>query len=263
MAASNARVRVLFVLLLVAAATTVALYGTGWFELEEVIEEATCPVCASRARFKTRRGRTYAECPRCGAYERHRLLFHYLSNTEGLLDAGTRVLHFAPNRGIEAQLRARGDLEYRTADLFVPADLKLDLTAMDQPDGSWDVLIAYHLLEHVDDDAAALAEIYRVLRPGGRALVQVPLQPDRNETYEDPSITDPEERRKHFGQDDHVRLYGVADFKRRLEAAGFEVEAVDYAAGLPEDTVERHRLVRTPGEGEPADERIWVLTRPS
>jgi SAM-dependent methyltransferase len=256
------RVRVLVVLLLVAVAVAAGLYVTGWFELDEKIEPSTCPVCEAVAPFKTRKGRKHAECPSCGAYERHRLLFHYLTHTEGLLAPGTRVLHFAANEGIEPQLRARDDLHYRTADLFAKADLKLDLTDIDQPDASWDLVICYHVLEHVDDDREAMREIFRVLAPGGRAILQVPLQHGREATYEDPSITDPKQRLAHFGQEDHVRLYGTADFRRRLEAAGFRVEALDYAATLPAETVRLHRMLGEPDDGPPADERIWIAHRP-
>ena len=236
------------------------LYPRGWFSLQEneVIEPSTCPVCGKTVPFKTRKGRKHAECPSCGAYERHRLLFHFL-DTQGFLSAGTRMLHFAPNRGIETQLRKRGDLEYRTADLFAPADLKLDLTAMDQPDASWDLIVCYHVLEHVDDDRKAMAEMFRVLAPGGRAVLQVPLEPGREETYEDPTIVDPKARLEAFGQEDHVRLYGVTDFRRRLEGAGFEVDAVDHAAAVGPDVARAHRLLRTDPD---ADERIWVARKP-
>ncbi len=250
--------------LLATSAVAGYLYTQSWFQLstDEQIEPSPCPVCGTTAPFKTRKGRKHAECPTCGAYERHRLLLHYITHRDDLLQPGSSVLHFAANRGIEKQLRAREGLRYVTADLFAPADLELDLTAIAQPDASWDLVLCYHVLEHVDDDRKAMAELFRIVAPGGYAIVQVPLEHGRDDTYEDPSITSPEGRLEAFGQEDHVRLYGAVDFERRLADAGFSVEAVDYLAQLPPEVVTRHRLGRDEPD-DPADERIFVLRKPA
>lgn len=263
MARSRPRLLILVTLLVAAIGAAVYLYSQSWFSNDEVIEPAPCTVCGKTVPFKTRKGRRYAECSHCGAYERHRLMLHYLSHREGLLDPGTAVLHFAPNAGIERYLRSREGLNYKTADLFLQADLELDLTAIAQPDASWDVVICYHVLEHVDDDRKAMSEIFRVLEPGGVAILQVPLQIGRNETDEDPSVTDPAERLRRFGQEDHVRFYGAADFEARLSAAGFDVEALDYIEQLGPEVVERHHLSREPDGGPLPDERIFVVTKPA
>lgn len=263
MAQSRPRLVVLVTLLLVAVGAAGYLYTQAWFSDDEQIEPAPCTVCGKTARFKTRKGRRYAECSNCGAYERHRLMLHFLSHREGLLDPGTAVLHFAPNAGIERYLRSREGLTYKTADLFTQADLKLDLTAIAQPDASWDVVICYHVLEHVDDDRKAMSEIYRVLKPGGVAILQVPLQIGRDVTDEDPSVTNPAERLRRFGQEDHVRFYGAADFETRLKAAGFEVDGLDYIEQLGPELVEQLHLSREPDGGPKPDERIFVVTKPA
>ena len=262
MARSRTRLVTLVVLLLAASGAAGYLYTRSWFSNDEVIEPSQCPVCGKTVPFKTRKGRRHAECPSCGAYERHRLMLYYISHQPGLLDPGTAVLHFAPNSGIERYLRGREGLTYQTADLYAPADLKLDLTDIAQPDASWDLVLCYHVLEHVGDDRKAMAELFRILKPGGKAILQVPLEVGRDETDEDPSVTDPAERLRRFGQEDHVRFYGVADFERRLRQAGFEVEAVDYVAQLGPEVVERHRLAREDGDEAMPDERIFVVTKP-
>jgi SAM-dependent methyltransferase len=131
-----------------------------------------------------------------------------------------RVIHFAPEAPIERRLRAELD-DYVTADLEPGADLQLDLQALDLPGASFDVVLCVHVLEHVPDDAAALRELHRILKPGGWGVIQVPIL--RETTDEDPSLTDPAERLRRFGQEDHVRIYG-RDFAGRLEAAGFELD---------------------------------------
>jgi len=106
----------------------------------------------------------------------------------------------------------------------------LDLTAIDAPDQSFDVVLASHVLEHIPDDGCAMREIRRVLAPGGWAFLVVPFDPDRQVTYEDPSITTEEGRKAAFGQEDHVRWYAGEDFEKRLERAGFSVERVEVDA---------------------------------
>ena len=133
------------------------------------------------------------------------------------------------------------------------ADLRLDVTALDLPDDSFDAVICSHVLEHVADDAAAMRELRRVTAPGGFTLVMVPLALDRAATHEDPSITAPEERRRAFLQHDHVRLY-APDIADRLRGAGFAVEVVDTAAELGPEGAARHGLL--------ASDRIF-LCRPT
>ncbi|WP_181234377.1 methyltransferase domain-containing protein [Enhygromyxa salina] len=220
----------------------------------------TCNVCGTTAVFKTTSRRKDATCPVCKCSERHRLFIHYLAHGSTLLHEKLDVLHFSPNECEETALRHQPNWHYVTTDFMHEEDLSLDLTNADQPDDSWDLMILYHLLEHIPDDKKAMSEMYRILRPGGRAILQVPLEIGLAETYEDPTITDPKERRKHFGQSDHVRKYSIQGLRERLEAVGFEVEALDYLGQLDPAVVERHQF--SGAFDPPLDEAIWIVTKP-
>jgi SAM-dependent methyltransferase len=136
--------------------------------------------------------------------------------------AGKRILHFAPEKALRAALR--DNPEYETADLYERGTTyRLDITNIALPDASYDVVIANHILEHVDDDHRAMAEMFRILRPGGTALLTVPINPTRQETYEDATIIEPEQRMAHFNGASHRRFYGL-DFSDRLREVGFTVE---------------------------------------
>lgn len=186
-----------------------------------------CPVCS----FQARRFRPNPinpdqrdfVCPRCGSLTRHRLIWLYLKDRTDLFrSTDARMLHFAAPRFMVDPLRRSLRHRYVTADLFDPsADLRVDIEAMEIEDASFDAIVCSHVLEHVDDDRRAMAEIRRVLRPGGFAIIVVPIFADH--TFEDPSIIDHAERRRLFGQFDHVRAYGP-DVERRIQEMGFEVE---------------------------------------
>ncbi len=163
-----------------------------------------------------------------------------------LLAAASRILHFAPEGAVSPWLSRRG--EYFSADLRPGYDLLLNLERIDQPENAWDVVVANHVLEHVDD-RATLGELFRVLRPGGRLIASVPLVEGWDCTYEDPMLTTRVDRQDHFGQEDHVRYYG-RDFRDRVRAAGFQVS--EYVASGA-DTV-RYALI--PGE------RIFIGQKP-
>jgi len=126
--------------------------------------------------------------------------------------------------------------------------IQLDVTDMQLPSNSFDLLICYHVLEHVSDDRAAMAEMHRVLKPRGSAIIQVPMH--SGPTFEDPTVQTDEERFSRFGQRNHVRLYG-RDIKKRIESAGFHVEVVDYLAEVDEATTQRSRLRRETEADEP------------
>ena len=135
------------------------------------------------------------------------------------------------------------NLDYTTADLDSPiADLHLDVTDIHQPDNTFDVVICNHVLEHVSDANKAFAEIKRILKPGGWAILLVPINPDVD-TFEDPSITDPKERERLFGQYDHVRQFG-RDYAEVLRKAGFDVTEDRLYYELPESQRERMHLAR-------------------
>jgi SAM-dependent methyltransferase len=191
----------------------------------------TCPICAYHGRFGAFGSppRWDAMCKRCGSLERHRLLKLYLDRNPGVVHGD--VLHFAPEPTVARMLRQL-DCKYRSADLFQTADLKLNLEAIDLPDESLDIVLASHVLEHVDD-VKALAELYRCLRPGGVALLMVPLVEGWETSYENPDVSTPRDRLLHFGQSDHVRYYG-RDFRDRVKGAGF---TLDEFAATGEDCV--------------------------
>jgi len=198
-----------------------------------------CPVCGYRGRFGAHGlpPRFDAKCPRCGSLERHRLL-ELAFAARDLVRAGDKLLHFAPEASLQPIVERRG-VDYVSADLTPGrAQIVLNLEKVDLPDASVDVVLANHVLEHVDD-RAALAELFRILRPGGRLIATVPLIEGWDVSYENPAPVSPADRDLHFGQWDHVRYYG-RDFRDRVRAAGFRLE--EYV-GSGEDAV-RYGLTR-------------------
>lgn len=223
-------------------------------------DRVTCPICEGTFRAfmpKVKQAgpnRPNAKCPRCGASERHRLLWLYLKNRTSLFSERLRVLHFAPEWPIEKHLRRSPNLEYLTADL----DPGRAMTTVDISDAPWpsetfDVVLCSHVLEHVADDRKALRELYRILRPGGWAAVMVPIDHERDTTLEDDRVVSPADRERLFWQADHVRLYG-RDFTARLERAGFVVKVESYRPEPSNDVMRRYGLRE--------HERIYVCTKP-
>lgn len=191
-----------------------------------------CPVCNSTYRKFLPYGygpvRSNVLCPKCLSLERHRLVWLYLKEKTSFFSDDIKVLHIAPEQCFEERFKEQKNLNYVTADIESPlADYKCDVQKMPFGDNEFDVILCNHVLEHVDDDSRAMSEFIRVLKPGGFAILLVPLDFDRETTYEDPSITSPKERAKHFRQYDHVRLYGL-DFPERLKRVGFIIPEKNY-----------------------------------
>ncbi|HSQ17334.1 MAG TPA: class I SAM-dependent methyltransferase [Anaerolineales bacterium] len=186
-----------------------------------------CPVCGSRLRRFLRLYRRYhLYCPVCRSLQRQRLVWLLLKQ-EGLLaqmTGGQRLLHFAPEACLEQQFRRLPGLEYHSADLYDGKAMhKIDITHIPFAETSFDWVYCSHVLEHVPEDRQALGELWRVLKPGGKAVILVPLKGEV--TDEDPTVTDPMRREERFGQFDHVRQYGM-DFIDRLQEVGFEVRVL-------------------------------------
>lgn len=205
-----------------------------------------CPICGHTYRKFMPYGyvtpRENALCPHCLSLERHRLLWLYLTRETDILTNLPRVLHIAPEVCLMRRFRnAYRDVadRYITADLESPlADMKMDIQAIPMPDCDVDVIFCNHILEHVDSDIKAMSEMYRVMRHGGWGVMLSPVDLNLAHTFEDDTITDPDERTRIFGQYDHRRNYGL-DYADRLRSVGFEVEEIDYATRFSED--ERHR----------------------
>lgn len=206
-----------------------------------------CPVCGSHFRKFLPYGYGKALenrlCPNCLSLERHRLLWLYLKEKTDFFTAPLKVLHFAPEQPFLKRFRSLKNLDYTTADLDSPiADLHLDVTDIAMPDNTFDVVICNHVLEHVSDANKAFSEILRILKPNGWAILLVPINPDVD-TFEDPSVTDPKERQRLYGQYDHVRQFG-RDYGKVLEKAGFKVVEDRLYYELSDEQRSRMRLAR-------------------
>ncbi|OJV56335.1 MAG: SAM-dependent methyltransferase [Bacteroidetes bacterium 43-16] len=174
--------------------------------------------------------------------ERHRLMWLYLAGRQDFQKNKIKVLHIAPEQCFYKYFRKMSNLEYITADYNSPiADMHFDLHRIPLDDDQFDVVFCNHVLEHVNDDRQCMQELFRVMKPGGWGIFQVPLDPGLEHTFEDPEITSAEERAQHFGQKDHVRLYGL-DYKDRLMDAGFTVEVCNFIAQFTEAEIERYAL---------------------
>ncbi len=183
--------------------------------------------------------------------ERHRLLWLYLKNKtdffQSELVSGSvklKVLHFAPEQAFYKRFRNMKNLEYITTDLNSPlADVKADICNLPFNDNQFDVILCNHVLEHIPDDTKAMKELYRVLKPSGMAILQIPQDLTREITFEDDTITDKKERAKIFGQYDHVRVYG-RDYFDKLRSIGFKVDEVDYTAEFSEEKITKYCLAK-------------------
>jgi len=176
--------------------------------------------------------------------ERHRLLWLYLKNETEFFNAPLKLLHFAPEQAFYKRFKKLDNLDYTTTDLNSPlADVKADICNLPFSDNSFDVILCNHVLEHIPDDTKAMQELYRVLKPGGWGIFQIPQDLKREKTFEDNTITDRKERARIFGQYDHVRIYG-RDYFDKLRSIGFTVEEVDYTSILPKEAVEKYRLAK-------------------
>ena len=176
--------------------------------------------------------------------ERHRLLWLYLNNSTNLLKSKIRVLHIAPEQIFYRKFKKNIYWDYTTFDLKSPiADIKGNITNMIFNDATFDLIICNHVLEHIVDDRAAMREIYRVLKKDGIGILQVPIDKSLEETYEDNTIVSKKQRDKHFGQYDHVRVYGL-DYKDRLENTGFIVNLLNYTNQIEDNLISKYGLIK-------------------
>jgi predicted SAM-dependent methyltransferase len=200
--------------------------------------------------------------------ERHRLLWLYLQNETDFFqseldsdspvtqnkriklrkDAETssalKVLHFAPEQEFYKRFKKQTNIEYTTTDLLSPlADVKADICNLPFEDNAYDIIFCNHVLEHIPDDTKAMQELFRVLKPGGMGIFQIPQDLSRASTFTDDTIVDQKERAKIFGQYDHVRVYG-RDYFDKLRSIGFKVIEEDYTHKIAPELVEKYCLAK-------------------
>ncbi len=234
----------------------------------------SCPVCLGNFRRFTPYGspaRPDARCPGCASNERERAQFKLLQEVViPRLPADAKSLHVAPETGIENMMRARFGTNYVTGDLFPGrADRVVDLTRLQFEDNSLDFFFASHVLEHIPDDSLALSEIFRTLKPGGLAFLEVPVL--SHKTYEDAAINSGKARLREYGQDDHVRLCGV-DYADRIRAAGLMTTDIKVAEQFSEQDCKQMRLLteypaemaaRMPPRYEAHFDLSWLCEKPT
>ena len=219
-----------------------------------------CTVCRNTLRkflpYGRIKPRSNALCPSCLSLERHRLLWLYLNEKTTFFKEKHKVLHIAPELCFMERFKEMDNLDYTTGDLESPlADVKMDIHYIPFDENTFDTVFCNHVMEHVDDDIKAMSEIQRVLKPGGWAIIQVPFfYPLAESTIEDAGITEKKEREEAFGQDDHVRKYGL-DYADRLGSVGFKVNEDNFVSTLSEEQLERYSV--------PSNEIIYYCLKPT
>lgn len=181
-------------------------------------------------------------CPGSLSLERHRLLWLYLKEKTDFFTGNHKMLHIAPEQCFYKLFKAQKNLDYTTGDYNSPiADIHFDLHAAPFENNTFDVIFCNHVLEHVDDANQCMRELFRIMKPGGWGIFQVPLDTGRETTLEDPNIISEDDREKYYWQKDHVRLFGL-DYKDKLAAAGFQVKVDDFINTISPELQERYRL---------------------
>ncbi len=234
-----------------------ALALLGWWYRGDAY---TCPIIGkSYAKFLPYgrvNPRSNALCPDSLSLERHRLLWLYLKAKTNFFTSKLQFLHVAPEQCFLKAFQKQHGEGYITADLVSPlAKVKMDVHAIPFAGHTFDAVMCNHVLEHVEDDKKAMRELFRVLKPGGWAILQVPfIEPVPEVTQEDPTIISPKDRLIYYGQEDHVRKYG-RDYPERLREIGFDVMEDAFVKTLSAEEIQRYAL--------PADEIIYFCIKPS
>ncbi|WP_228851081.1 class I SAM-dependent methyltransferase [Aegicerativicinus sediminis] len=221
--------------------------------------DVTCPICNSSFKKFAPFGSSKREnrkCHYCGSLERHRLIFLYLNEKFNFFNKNSndkiRLLHFAPERMFYNIFSEYNGIDYFPCDLM-PERMKYngktnitkaDITDIPFQDNSFNFIICSHVLEHIPDDHLAMSELYRVLSKNGNSILQVPIDNNREKTYEDPNISSPEERMKAYGHPDHVRFYGK-DYKTKLEKCGFKVNEDNFVSTLNKNDIIKYGLIES------------------
>jgi len=227
-----------------------------------------CPFCSWHGKEFMPFGvirRENAMCPKCGSLERHRLFYLYLKKVIPI-DRKIKVLHFAPEKILTSLFKSYNNIEYLSADINPSvAMVKEDITNISFQDNSFDIIFCSHVLEHIEDDHKAMKELHRVLKPDGFAILQVPIYYEFNgrkidKTYEDFSVSSPEEREKVFGQKDHFRVYG-RDYSDRLTKTGFKVKIEKYLHSLSSEDIKRYGLISNSKFGNTIIGCIYYCTK--
>ena len=231
-----------------------------------------CPICVSNLRCLRPKGfsfpvlsekavigggyRLNAQCPVCKSTDRERLLYLYLSKRTDVFKDRVKLLHVAPEPGLSACFKNSLNIDYLTADISSSEVMvKMDITDIGYPDGSFDIIICNHVLEHIIDDIKAMRELCRVLKPGGWGILQVPISLVLEQTFEDFSVTEPAAREEVFGQSDHVRIYAM-DYVERLNRSGFAVKLFNWWEDPELVGVDnRYGLLQ--------DESLFLVTKPA
>ena len=190
--------------------------------------------------------RENALSPSTLSLERHRLMWLFLKDNTSFFTATKKikVLHIAPEQCFLDIFRKQQNLNYITSDLESPiADVKADICDLPFKENEFDVVFCNHVLEHISNDTKAMQELYRVLKPGGFGIFQIPQDLSKAITFADNTITDRKERAKLFGQYDHVRVYG-RDYFDKLRSIGFKVDEVDYTKKITLEKIEEFCLMQ-------------------
>lgn len=204
-----------------------------------------CPICERSFRkflpWGTK-GQDNRLCPNCLSLERHRLLWLYLKNKTDFFTAKLKVLHVAPATPFVKRFKAMKNIDYTTADLFSrKVDVRLNIEKIPCSNNSFDVIICNHVLEHVEKERQAISELFRILKKGGWAILQVPINIKRKETLESVGVLAPQKKESYFGQRDHLRIHGL-DYPQILEEMGFSVYPQDYFQELGDEPIRYYRL---------------------
>ncbi len=220
--------------------------------------KVSCNICSkSYRKFLPygRKARSNALCPNCLSLERHRMMWYFLQAETDFFDGNQKILHVAPELCFIKRFEALHGENYITADIESPlAKVKLDVLQMPYAEAEFDVVFCNHVMEHVADDLQAMHEIFRVLKPGGWGIIQIPLfYPLPDTTFEDSKIVSPAEREKAFGQGDHVRLYGK-DYVKRLQSTGLEAKEIWLNKEITKEVITKHAF--------PLDEPIFFVRKP-
>lgn len=186
-------------------------------------------------------------CPRCRSNDRDRFFWFYLEKNPQLLKRGMKILHIAPEAVYYKRFRSIPDVDYICGDKFImnfnntyPIDtIYIDITDMSPfADNSFDFIYCSHVLEYIKEDWKALKEFYRVLKPGGNAIISVPINFGHAQTIEDESITDPLEQERLYGDKGHLRYYGE-DYGERLKAVGFQLKFTPVKEFMTEEMIKK------------------------